>query len=451
MRISRILSFLATADLTPERRALVDALATKNGTRTSRAGGNGLAAGTNAPSQTSPPQASAVPASAVPASAPQAAKASAADQAAPHVAATAQHAPVPGGPVPTVSAESDGTPSTFPAGDGSVTLEVPLRITIQLGPPAAPPAPAAPAVGATTGPASTTSPPPSGPPSATVPVGPAAGDGRLSEAISIDPDYSNRSGYDPDFLGTHLPLPGVDEEHPELRYHHFSVVMDRRRRLARVAAVNIDGAKAPEDMTRESDRWILDPRLPREEQTGEDVYANNDLDRGHLVRRLDPAWGRRAKAANDDTFHFTNCAPQHHGFNAGRDLWLGLEDYVLRSAQTEGLTVSVLSGPVLADGDPEYRGVALPLQFFKLAAMRTTAGELSVTAYLLSQEALLDEFETGDEEFSFGAYRTFQVPVRRVGDLTGMDLTAYVAGDPLERLEATSLPREIVRPDDILT
>ena len=59
------------------------------------------------------------------------------------------------------------------------------------------------------------------------------------------------------------------------------------------------------------------------EQTGEDVYRDNDLDRGHLVRRLDPAWGPKSAAAVDDTFHFTNCAPQHHEFNAGRTLWLG--------------------------------------------------------------------------------------------------------------------------------
>ena len=70
------------------------------------------------------------------------------------------------------------------------------------------------------------------------------------------------------------------------------------------------------------------------------------------------------------------------------------------------LTVSVITGPVLHEDDPHYRGVALPRQFFKLVAMVTTTNNLVVTAYLLSQEALLDEFTTAPEEFSFGAYRT---------------------------------------------
>lgn len=276
---------------------------------------------------------------------------------------------------------------------------------------------------------------------------------------SIDPDYSTRGGYDPAFLDISLPLPVLTAETDlatePLPYHHFSVVMHRKRKLALFTAVNIDGGNADQPR-RDSDKWILDPRLPIGEQTGEDVYRDNDLDRGHLVRRLDPAWGSQSVAAVDDTFHFTNCAPQHHEFNAGRTLWLGLEDYVLQNAVTSDLKVSVLSGPVLDDDDPQYRGVALPLQYWKLVAMVRTDGKPSVTAYLLSQESLLDEFRTErtpgmlPESFSYGAYRTFQVPVHRIAALTGLDLTAYVAGDPLGRFETTGLPRELVKLDHIL-
>ncbi len=276
---------------------------------------------------------------------------------------------------------------------------------------------------------------------------------------SVDPDYGTRRGYDPAFLGTPFPLPtlkaGADLASPALPYHHFSVVMHRHRKLAMFAAVNIDGAKA-DHPRRDRDVWLLDPRIPTGDQTGEDVYRDNDLDRGHLVRRLDPAWGPQSAAAVDDTFHFTNCTPQHHEFNAGRTLWLGLEDYVLHNALTSDLKVSVLSGPVLDDGDPRYRGVALPLQYWKIVAMVRTDGKPSVTAYLLSQSALLDEYRTErapgalPESFSYGAYRTFQVPVRRIADLTGLDLAGYVAADPLERLETTGLPRELVQHDHIL-
>ena len=231
--------------------------------------------------------------------------------------------------------------------------------------------------------------------------------------------------------------------------------MHRRRKLAMFAAVNIDGGKADQPR-RDRDVWLLDPRIPAGEQTGEEVYRDNDLDRGHLVRRLDPAWGPQSAAAVDDTFHFTNCTPQHHEFNAGRTLWLGLEDYVLHNALTSDLKVSVFSGPVLDDGDPSYRGVALPLQYWKIVAMVRTDGKPSVTAYLLSQSALLDEYRTErtpgalPESFSYGAYRTFQVPVRRIAELSGLDLASYIAADPLERLETTRLPRELVQHDHIL-
>jgi endonuclease G, mitochondrial len=277
-----------------------------------------------------------------------------------------------------------------------------------------------------------------------------------TEAIAIDPDYSSRRGYDPAFLAVELPLPvpgaalaAVASE--ELRYHHFSVVMNRERRLAMFTAVNIDG-KQSRRPRRENDRWFLDPRLPSDEQTGESVYRDNDLDRGHLVRRLDPAWGASdalAKPANDDTFHFTNATPQHHLFNAGSTLWAGLEDYVLDNADNADVAVSVFTGPVLDGADDAYRGVKLPRQFWKVVGMVTTAGALSVTGYLLSQAALLDDFKT-EEEFSYGAYRTFQVPVRRIAELTGLGLDSHIAADPLERHEATLLPRELLRPQDLV-
>jgi len=306
-----------------------------------------------------------------------------------------------------------------PAPSGEVTVTVPLEITVRIGGGA--------------------------PPSVVVP-----------EAVTIDPDYASRGGYDPGFLGRPLPLPDPVPQHAdvasaELKYHHFSVVMHRTRALALLTGVNVDGGRlrVPE---RSGDRWFLDPRLPASEQTGEAVYRDNPLDRGHLVRRRDPAWGdtdAEAKAANDDTFHYTNAAPQHHLFNAGRTLWVGLEDYVLQNADTRDLRISVYTGPVLAPDDEPYRGVQLPRQFWKMVAMVAATGELSVTGYLLSQAALLDDLPAV-EAFAYGAYRTFQVPVRRIAELTGLGLDPHIAADPLERLESTPLPRELIRPADLL-
>jgi endonuclease G len=290
---------------------------------------------------------------------------------------------------------------------------------------------------------------------------------RAAESIRIDPDYSNREGYDPDFLPGHrVPLPTLPEAlvplaainrqasgEPRyvLPYHHFSVVLNKKRGLAFFTAVNIDGG-ASLPLRREADHWSLDPRVDVSEQIGEEIYRDNPLDRGHLVRRLDPAWGATAAIAqlgNDDTFHFTNCSPQHKDFNQNRTTWAGLEDYVLKNADRENIKVTVVTGPVLAEDDDRYRGVRLPRQFWKVVAT-VHAGRLSATAYLLSQEELIRGLEFAPAEFSYGAYRTYQVPVRRIEKLTALSFGDLSAADPLAGLESTSEAREIRNLNDVV-
>lgn len=284
------------------------------------------------------------------------------------------------------------------------------------------------------------------------------------EAVSIDPDYRNRQGYDPEFLGSNshrVDLPRLSDaqlrhvarirgsdagDNYVLRYHHYSVVMNGTRRLAYLTAVNIDGRIARR-VRRERDKWFFDPRISREQQAGNEVYKRNPLDRGHLVRRLDPAWGESqqiAKVANDDTFHWTNCSPQHEDFNRNDTTWAGLEDYVLDNAIAKNFQVSVFTGPVLAGDDEQYRGIQLPRQFWKVVVLVKDNGDLSATAYLLSQERLLRRISL--EGFQYGAYRNFQVKVQKVEELTGLAF-GLSSHDPLERLESfgtESLPAQQV-------
>ena len=237
-----------------------------------------------------------------------------------------------------------------------------------------------------------------------------------------------------------------------LPYHHFSIIHSKERRLAFCTAVNIDGATGKR-LKRATDRWSFDPRIPKEEQTGGEVYADNDLDLGHLVRRLDPTWGptpAAAKLANDDTFHFTNCTPQHKDFNRTQLRWAGLEDYILDHADNLHFRVSVFTGPVFASDDHVFRGVQLPRQFWKVVVMVKTSGDLSATAYLVSQEALIKGLEVDLEEFDYGAYRTYQVPVRRIEELTRLSFGALHDADPLEHVEAlVTEPTELERFEDI--
>lgn len=355
-----------------------------------------------------------------------------------------------GAPPPAI-ASADGTSDASAAPSaarvlsrvGTIDLCVPLHVSLSLGAPPAAAPPAAP------------------PPAPTAPPAPAPGiavadDG--AEAVAIDPDYSTRRGYSRRFLGKsaslQVPLPDYSKHVARLSinqrpmggpphvldYHHFSTVHHKQRRIALFTAVNIDG-RNHHWLEREKDAWYFDPRIPRAEQLGNDFYARNRLDRGHLVRRLDPAWGPNesaAKVANDDTFHFTNCSPQHERFNQNQSTWAGVEDLLLEKAVDEERRMSVFTGPVLRANDRSYRDAQLPSRYWKVVALAGAHGKLIAAAFVLSQRSLLSDLEA---DFDAGTFRTFQVRVQDVERLTELSFGRLrdcdVLGGSQEKFEAT--------------
>ncbi|MFC8922899.1 DNA/RNA non-specific endonuclease [Cellulosimicrobium sp. NPDC057127] len=260
------------------------------------------------------------------------------------------------------------------------------------------------------------------------------------------------TGHDPGFLGVPVPLPRADRPLRELPSTHFTVQLDPVRRLAAATVVDVDGARL-RDVPREDD-WYLDPRVPASEQAGPALYARNDLDRGHLVRRRDPVWGSAAEArrASAETFAYPNAAPQAASFNQSRELWNGLEDHVLEHAEAWRLRLCVLTGPVLAPDDPVYRGVGIPRLYWKVVAWTDGATDggagtdragrraLAATAFVLDQSPQLDvvglrdataRVLAADEVPPLGPFRTFQVPVADVAALTSLDLGPLPAADVL--------------------
>ncbi len=259
------------------------------------------------------------------------------------------------------------------------------------------------------------------------------------EGISIDPNYSNRPGYKEDFLSLNLPLPSLDEAAQQvassvLSYHHFSIVMNKVRRLAIYTAVNIDGrfSKRP---ARSADKWYFDPRLEKKFQLGEFLYASNPLDRGHLVRRLDPAWGttKIAKVGNDDTFHFTNCSPQHANLN--QQIWNDLEDYLLDNADQDNLKLTVFTGPIFESDDPIYREVPLPRRFWKVAAMIDSSGAFLAAGFIQSHESMIQDLLEAD--FLAQQTRTDQVKISDIEALTGLGFNLPLSADPLNVSDGT--------------
>jgi DNA/RNA endonuclease G (NUC1)/V8-like Glu-specific endopeptidase len=261
-------------------------------------------------------------------------------------------------------------------------------------------------------------------------------------------DYDKRQGYDPEFLGRGNRLVPVPELSASLArnavvvnesvagasrfllpYTHFSVAMHRERRMAIYTACNIDGSQSLK-IVRKGDKWYIDPRIPSDVQLGNELYKGNDLDRGHMVRRLDPVWGSRTVAtlANEDTFHYTNACPQHKDLNQKE--WNDLEDYILDNAGVHELKVCVFTGPVLRAGDRPYRDLALiPEDYWKVAVIiREDTGKMSATGYVLTQKDMISGLE-----FAFGKFRTFQVSLRTIERMTGLDFGKLKDADPKHR------------------
>lgn len=259
--------------------------------------------------------------------------------------------------------------------------------------------------------------------------------------------FAGRSGYAADFLGADhaVPLPALscwandvapvsDDPNSHLKYTHFTVVQSASRRLPLLTAVNIDGGRTVRLKRRGN--WRLDGRLADEHQIGNELYRSNPLDRGHMVRRRDPGWGERdeAQAAEADTFHYTNCAPQHADLNQ-KD-WLGLEDYIMEAAETRDFKVSVFTGPVFRDEDkrlkrqPGAEDVQIPEEFWKVAVIvNENTHALSATGYVLSHGRMIRGLT--EAAFVYGEYKTYQVKLARIEAATGLDFGELKEADPL--------------------
>ena len=177
-----------------------------------------------------------------------------------------------------------------------------------------------------------------------------------------------------------------------------------------------------------------------------EVYSDAGVDRGHMVRREDPNWGddeATVRRANFDTFHLTNCSPQHGRFNRNIATWQGLENYLLENTRTLGFRACVFTGPVLGDDVDriDELNLFLPREYWKLVVMPVQGEDGAIrphaTAYLLSQGQLIQKLlqDRGSieavEGFVFGEYKTFQIPIITLERETGLNFGPLRDFDPL--------------------
>jgi endonuclease G len=322
-------------------------------------------------------------------------------------------------------------------GSGEMRVTIPIEVTIRVG------AAGAPVAIAAEGPAPTAA-----SPARTLSSG--------AERLKVDADYANRGGYDPAFIpGVKIPLPAIgaklkdavaplradqaNAEAGELKYQHFSLKMNKLKRVAIFTATNIDGEtylNVDRDSGQvvggaEGESWIRDPRISPNYTLNQDFYSAWSIyfDRGHLTRRTDPTWGDDASAerANADTFHFSNCAPQHFRFNQTTDYWQGAERYVLEKGATatqEGRKISVFQGPIYDDAIDRYADdTQIPSSFFKIIVWKGK-GKVKSVGLIVDQIALLDEQRRGlkrpTDETPINVSQ-WRVPIATIEQRTGLD------------------------------
>ncbi len=281
----------------------------------------------------------------------------------------------------------------------------------------------------------------------------------LEKAIRFDENYNNRKtkGYKEKFItGFVVPPPAVVATRMNemlmkngqvliLKYYHYSIVMNESRRMVMWSAVNVDYSKKG-TLTRAqlgTDSWRSDPRIPGEVQiVRKEVYdPARNIDLGHIVRREDSCWGdddQTVEFANSDTFHYTNCTPQHEAFNRanppkseGYDgihgVWGQLEDEIKRQLNLTESKASIFAGPILNETDPTkdfgLGEIQYPLKFWKVVVVADEDDGLLAYGFVLDQTKVVTDFGLGfaDEKLLFKNFKKEQMPIKEITKLSGVE------------------------------
>ena len=305
------------------------------------------------------------------------------------------------------------------------------------------------------------------------------------KTLVFDSVYARRPGYDPLFLGVEIPLPAVDparyeelysvadyqgyyedyrnvprmalgdskpEEPLVLPYHHYSLAFNKKYRMCHWTASNCDYRDVERMDTRKradlgGENWRYDPRVPEQLQLGNaDVYGPaRRLDRGHIVRREDNAWGEAGLLtdyANADTYHWTNCTPQHEAFNQEnpkdnrpgssiykgvKGIWGEFEGDLASAVEKGGGQVTIFAGPLLDDHFAETdwgKGkVAIPKKFWKVYVVPVSTSKptrLQVVGYIFNQEPAVTAYGMSYEGIALPQFERNRAKLDEISEIAGI-------------------------------
>lgn len=265
-------------------------------------------------------------------------------------------------------------------------------------------------------------------------------------------DYSKCKGYNEKFLGIKIPMPrpkgdwlkyvaklkNVDES--ILKYHYFSVIQHAVRKMPIISAINIDGNPDLRlDRTEREDVWLRDRRMDYDMQLNDAFYKSSGFDRGHLSRREDANYGATAEIAKeyaDLTCVYTNACPQVPRLNRSTNsgLWGKLEKVILEKGVEKETgkysKITVLNGPIFSKNDRYYKGIQIPMEFWKIILWFGEGGKLRATAFKLSQETLVESIDFEKLGFDTNTeFKEYRVSIKSLEDKTGLDFSRLLKYD----------------------
>jgi endonuclease G len=260
-----------------------------------------------------------------------------------------------------------------------------------------------------------------------------------------------------------------------LDYIYYSIIQSKSRRVPIISASNIYRIKF-----KKVDRvgsFKTDDRLDKQEQlTSSDYKQFNSIkaatiEKGHMTKREDVQWdlnGNEEDAQNaaESTFFYPNAVPQHDSLNNGP--WKHLENSVIVKGRVpEPAKISVFTGPVLDNLDPEFKvklddgsTFKIPVLFWKVIYYLKEDGNLYRAGFLMGQinplrkDNLIDEvgfrdFEIAEKKTSLKPFLEFkedenyQVPVFLIEELTRLKFQKAI--DRHENIKPTILKLEEVQ------
>lgn len=263
-------------------------------------------------------------------------------------------------------------------------------------------------------------------------------------------DFSKCKGYNPDFLGINIPLPQPKKElekqiarlkndQIELKYFKHSVIFNAVTRMPVISAVNVEGdASQRLDKSKRKDDWLRDKRIDIECQLTDKFYSGSKFDKGHMSRFEDANWGTNKEEALQNgiyTCFYTNACPQVIALNRAGGLWGKLEKAVLekgiKKEKDELAKMTVFNGPIFnEDKDRIFKGIKIPMEYFKIILWLNDENKLKATAFKLSQENLVDEIRF-DESMRIDEealdidkdvkFKNYQCSIKSLSQLTKID------------------------------